>query len=387
MNRWKFTLIGVLLIFAICMPLASSDLLIARQIPAAKMDVTAAATVASKLPTSPSEKMVVNEPSTHISINAMPANEFPLSVTKSIVEPNKKDYFVDKPVRILVQITCLGGKSVDDIRLWEHTDKNLPIIECKKYIRSSSVNDTIDPEKSFYNNYIFDSMNNLIYIPIKNMYSKESVLYEYVVKPKKAGIYKSYTVVRIPSNYPIFSDYLVPLEIEAMEERPEFQVALDVRKLELECGENLSLRYIIKYLGGASGNPCRYNVNLSQSESYTLSKMNFTDQSFDQHNNTLIDSIIKYSEEGTYSLPTIMIDGQYYMFDENIKVIKGWRKYIEDIGLSYVTFLLFLATLGLVIVEWDKSQKIQNSLVSHLPKIIIFIIIFSFLLAILIILR
>ena len=358
MNFLRLIFLAVFLIVFVCIPLANSDILTARQLPSTKIDVQATPEAASGTTTQPSEKIAYGESSTHISINAMPTSEYPLSITKRIIERSDDGYFVDVPIRILVQVTCMAGKNVDEIGIWEHTDKNLAIINCKKFFRSSIVNQTINPEKYLYENYSYDKENNLIYIPLKGIYSKESVVYEYSLKPTKAGIYNSYTLIRIPSDYPIYPDYELPLEIKAVEEHPEFQVFLDINELEWNIQDTVPLRFIIKYLGGASHNPCTYNITLIKSNKSELSETKFSNMQFSVHNNTIINSSIKYSEEGIYGLPTININGQYYKFDEQIKIKKSWRDYIADSGLFLVTFLLFFATFGHVLataIEKDKE--------------------------------
>jgi hypothetical protein len=230
----------------------------------------------------------------------------------------------------------------------------------QKLFRSSNVNETINPEKYLYGNYSYDKENNMVYIPVKGMYSKESAIYEYSIKPTKAGVYNSYTLVRIPSNYPIYSDYELPLEIKVVEEHPEFQVILYIDKLEWNILNNIPLKFVIKYLGGASRNPCSYNINLSGSKKYNLSETKFLNTLFFVHNNTIINSSIKYSEEGVYSLPTININGQYYKFDEQIKIKKSWHDYIADSGLFFVTLLLFFASFGHVFATAiEKDMEIE----------------------------
>jgi hypothetical protein len=73
----------------------------------------------------------------------MPTAEYPLSITKRIIERSDDGYFVGVPIRVLVQVTCLGGKNVDEIDIWKHTDKNLSITNCKNLFIYSNLNETI----------------------------------------------------------------------------------------------------------------------------------------------------------------------------------------------------------------------------------------------------
>jgi hypothetical protein len=378
MNQWKSILIVVLLLSIGLAPPASSDVIIARKLPDRQIMELPTTTETSKPTLQPSGKFVSTDSSAHISLNVIPTSDYPLSITKRIINPRKNGYYVNKPIYVLVQVTCLGGRNVDEVLIWEHTDKNLTITSYKKFFRSSVINETINPERYLYKNYSYDIDNNIIYIPIKQMYSRESVVYEYSVEPTEPGIYDSYTVVRIPSDYPIYSDYSVPLEIEAVEEIPDFQVALDARELELEIGEKLPLKYIIKFQGGSSANPCEYNVSLSESEKYSLPKLSFPNELFDQHNNTVINSEIYYFEEGTYSLPIINISGQLYKFDEKVKVINWWRKYIVDPGLAFVTLLLVYATLVPPVIASNFSLRRKIIIIVAFLLILILLIIFLY---------
>jgi hypothetical protein len=214
-----------------------------------------------------------------------------------------------------------------------------------------------------------------IYTPVKQIYPRESIIYKYWFKPVKAGIYNTDTIIRLHSN-PIYPDDVIPLKIEIIEEQPEFQVNLDMEELELECGETIDLTYIIKYLGGSSINPCTYNVTLSKSNKYELSNTSFPEEILDTQKNSLINSTICYLEEGTYSLPTISIAGQYYNFEEKVKVIKWWRKYIIDSGLFFVTILLVYATLTPEILRSQKSRNRKIGIIVLLILILIITILF-----------
>lgn len=325
----------------------------------------------SNVPTAPKSAGSdhVYESSTNIYNIATSSTENPLSISKKILEPSKYNYFVGNPIQVVVQITSTSTKTLDETHIMEHTDKALKIINCKKYIRSYYINDSLNP--IFNDNYSYDDKTNTIYIPVMGLNPGESIVYTYTLKPTKPGIFDSSTVVRAIIKDPIniYPDYSGRLTIEAVNEVPKFDILLLDANQDAYSNNPIPFVYAIKLIEGSSINPYKCNISLiapGDALDVSISKKFFGNRKIYTTNYTLInDTSVTYGKSGIFKLPAISINGLYSQADDKITVNNFW----------YELFWVLLLPLSLLIVgifacyrefilkkEMEKLSKRMNEL-------------------------
>jgi hypothetical protein len=204
---------------------------------------------------------------------------------------------------------------------------------------------------------------------VRDFSSRDRLFYWYYVKPKKSGSFNAETIVRINDASMAGSpDIIYPQKIDVSEADLRFEVRpiLDSSKVYANewlgklFGEKLKIEYVTKFIGDASP---QYISSIKVEMYNSTDKYHYEGERkhrldfINKYNSSLI--TIKYDKPGVYQIPSILIEGQHYDFDETITVDSPWQRNKEDV-FSFMAVFGFL--LGLIF-----NKELKNLLKKLLP--------------------
>lgn len=374
--------------------------------PPGKMDMSAGASIGVSIEGSPVKTSVKSysagrseDDSLTSSVTMYPiSGEFdhhPLRIIKSYYPISADNHLISDVGKICVsvEVICMNKKALNDnTYIIEVIDDNFEIenyskcgiikgdtneatienlidyVEGSKKLNCSEFEDIIEDGETF-----IKKGNNTLYVELKDgLNPKERAVYRYNLIPKKSGLHSTKTIVRVDNeSYPDLDNNL---EISIQDRNPIFEVDIFINKYEASFGEEIPLRYSIKYKGGSS-NPCLIDQVILE----PCTKTNHTHETyiyhilgnstanyiryvnipiFDLTNNSTyyINNIsIEYEKEqflgnirpyhSQYMLPGVYIDNDYYSPNEKIVVSTTGYQY-RDIIIAVIGFIITISLAG-----------------------------------------
>ena len=251
----------------------------------------------------------------------------PVQIEKAIIPSGEANYLINSTLQIVVEIN-VEGNDLKYIQSLEYLDDSLNIINVSKcYVANNlqniaEIEDGLIDQKSLKNNTNYlekipvirigknilsiDKENNFdrTDLPINNLENKGRLIYWYYIQPKRAGNYKTTTIVRTNDDYP---DIKAVSNLPIVKNIPKFLVDVDIDKLEANGGVDLNPTYNIRYVGGSS-DPYFCNITLNPSETYNISGTNSFKESFKLYDLKKEKANIRYPFSGKFYLPGISIE-------------------------------------------------------------------------------
>lgn len=298
--------------------------------------------------------------STSIYFSSSNSAKLPVEVRKRVLENSKDGYLVNELIWILVEIRCLEDRWPKDIEIFENVDENLKILNYSGYYITNCINDTFPCEMKINNTCGLNEKNNTIYIHIPDLKKKQRILYSYSIKPIKTGVFDAETTLRIGGIDSFYSDYYYPIDIWVIE--PDFYINVDLDKLEGEPQKDISLTYYLKYKSRNGNSLENHNFtafvgNISNDRGVTITPQ-IIPLSFNESNKINKHKVIvKYKENGLYSIPEITIGNDTYFFDEHIEVKKWENKYILEITLFFTIVSLIIGQNLRDYINWINGSS------------------------------
>ncbi|MGV8175492.1 MAG: hypothetical protein ACP5OU_07300 [Methanothrix sp.] len=199
---------------------------------------------------------------------------------------------------------------------------------------------------------------------VKDFSSRDRLFYWYYVKPKKSGSFNAETIVRIyDESMAGTPDIIYPMKVDVHEADLRFEVKPILGSSKVYAnewlgklfGEKLKIEYIIKFIGDASPQYIK-NVKVemhNSTDKYHYEGKNVQWLDFRNKYNYYNINIL-YDKPGVYQIPSILIEGQHYDFDETITVDTLVQRNKEMISF-FMAIIAFL--LGLIF-----NKELKNGL-------------------------
>jgi hypothetical protein len=213
----------------------------------------------------------------------------------------------------------------------------------------------------------YSIINNSVYIKVPLWKPLYRINYSYNINtPSRTGFSDIMTSIRIDKSSPKVLDYDFSQRI--LVKSPEFEVNVDVEKLNVDKNEPMNLTYYIKYKSPCSSETYPCTIKFETSSQYYLylnyssfkNNIVYKGQSVNDLINSdtysLQDIIVTYKQTGSRHLPSIVVDGDYHTFDDQV-IVEDLFKKIEN---SYPFWSLMLVFLSLVFYIIEIRQLIKR---------------------------
>lgn len=285
--------------------------------------------------------------------------------------PSKQMYLPTDNITIFVEIKPLKFRDMsdnfEDINVYELIDQNLSLLSKSDNGLVTADLRSLNDYKSFYSASMFNNSsfrlvnlsweNNYGELHIEKMGSWERLLYSYQVKPKRAGILSTDTIIRAP----YFSDIDKRLKLE-ISKGGLYNVNIVLSKNRVFQKEMFQAYYTITYLGdgqtsaivdfeNATNKPFSYDMSYNKT-------LNFSSK----YESYLVPLNLSYNRKGSFPLPGISIDGSLSLYDKTIIVDSFFERYWQFLQLLILIGTIIGGVLTFIKYGAGKSQNPNYSL-------------------------